>query len=445
MITRAFTRPLTLSLIVMAVIATIGIGSIVDFAYEQYTKQESTEASNNIDMIKAIGEQLAKTIESRQDKYAFVRDWQQFTPNTQYKYELKLETFTALGLPASLKTNMQNGESLVLETTDSISFYYSLGESGEVLVLKTASHEFSEEQDAINYLFTSLFYAGFVLLLLVWLYPLIKRLVSLANSARAFGQGDLSIRVNTSKPSYISEIEHEFNNMAQKIEDLVSDMKLLTSAVSHDLRTPLARIQFGVDTLSEIDDLDKRAKYEADINNDIGEMQRLVETLLQYARLDQHKVQLDLTPIDVSAFIQECIDNIEQNEHKQHRDPRITTHFPDYPIVVNIDPKYWRMLINNLLDNAVKYGNGEVKLSLTMKGRQLLISIADNGTGIDESILRDVFKPFIRGKHENKQGHGFGLAIVKRITELHGGSITVKTSDELLGAEFVLTLPLPTS
>jgi len=98
---------------------------------------------------------------------------------------------------------------------------------------------------------TLLFYGAVVSLILLWLYPLVRRIQRLTVSAKYFGEGEFSERISTKPSSQLYGIESEFNRMAQRIQDLLADNKLLSTAVSHDLRTPLARLRFGVDALSE--------------------------------------------------------------------------------------------------------------------------------------------------------------------------------------------------
>lgn len=221
---------------------------------------------------------------------AFIAQWQ----SNETNYRLDIVNAEDIPLPQQLLTQIKTGESLLLESDENLSFHYYLPKTDEIFTLKIPNASVVHNNDrSVNYLFTSLFYFALVFIVLAWAYPLIIRLIKLRNATFLFGKGNLSHRIKPSRFSYISGIENDFNNMANKIESLVADIKMLSGAVSHDLRTPLARIQLGIDTLSEEDNPVERRKYEKKITQNIAEMTTLVETLLQYARLEQNMLSLN--------------------------------------------------------------------------------------------------------------------------------------------------------
>jgi len=282
-----------------------------------------------------------------------------------------------------------------------------------------------------------LFYFALVLLSLLWIYPLIKQLLALRAAAKSFGEGKLQQRITLSSLSYIRDIEIEFNQMAQRIEDLIGDVKLLSSAVSHDLRTPLARIRFGIDTLQEEDDPKLRRQFEQKISDNVDEMTSLVETLLSYARLDQSMLEMNKTHCDFLALIENCI------RTKASDSTNITLIIPDNDYRVYADSAYLNILINNLVENALNYGKSQINIQLKAQSHAVVMIVEDDGEGVDSNNKMDILKPFVRGKHQQNQvkGHGIGLAIVKRVIDWHKGSITIGDSESLGGAKFTITLP----
>ena len=423
-------RTLTFSLLFVSLIATVGLGWIFDRAYEQYMHDEQHSNIDTIKVLEQLGEQLAKTLNNIPDKNQFVAQWQKETD-----YQLEILPVTAISLPQTLLTEVKTGKPLLLESSKQLTFHYYLARDDEILILKSALIDTKRQSNSINYLITVIFYLLLIVLFLVWVYPLIKQLISLRRSAKAFGEGDLSQRIIISPTSYIRDIQLEFNHMAKRIEDLVSDVKLLSSAVSHDLRTPLARIRFGFDTLQEESDPVNRQRFEAKISNNIDEMTSLVETLLNYARLDQVMLELKRDKIDLSLLLQQCIEHIKTTP--------IDIAFiqtEDEAFVIG-DKQYLKMLFNNLLQNAINYGNGKLLVKLIVEKTHCKIIIADNGDGIQEALKQNILKPFVRGDDENTiKGHGIGLAIVKRILDWHDGDIAIANSPELLGAQFTIRL-----
>ena len=219
--------------------------------------------------------------------------------------------------------------------------------------------------------------------------------------------------------------------MAQRIESLVSDVKLLSSAVSHDLRTPLARIRFGLDTLAEEDDPKLRQRFEERISDNVDEMVELVETLLNYARLDQAMINLEKRSVSLTSIVASCI------KTKIVDDKQITF---DSENEINVlgDPAYLMILVNNLLQNALNYGENQVIVSISQSDENVVLSVYDDGAGIPEDDRQQIIKPFIRGNdsEQSVKGYGMGLAIVTRILQWHQGSLVIKESETLGGAEF---------
>ena len=436
-------RNLTLSLVVVVLIATIGLGWMFDVIYNQYLSQsieQSTAQSNQetsgqqsvIDTLEQVGTHLAITLSGIENRQEFIKKWPSEGPLT-----LRLKPLSNFPLPQPLLTDLVAGQPLLLETDDSIDMHFYLSATDELLVLTTPPVAVQQSNSFLPILLTSLFYLAVLLLMLLWLYPLMRRLMTLRQTAKSFGEGNLNQRIDVGSISYIRDLELEFNRMAQRIDDLVTDIKLLSSAVSHDLRTPLARIRFGIDTIQEEDDPIMRKRFEQRISDNVDEMVDLVESLLSYARLDQTLITINKAPVDFTALTATCIKNKSQD------DVQLSFDAPKQAVFVDGDLSYLMILMSNLLQNAHQYCKGKIAVEVITKGNNIVVTVADNGPGIPEEQRETMLKPFIRGKiTENKvKGYGMGLAIVKRIVEWHHGEITIKSSPELHGAQFSVTLP----
>lgn len=423
-------RTLTVSLLCIILTATVGLGWLFDRVYEQYTSTEQHQDINAINVLEKFGAELALTLDKSPNRQQFIQDWP-----SQSQYNLSLIPIANFPLPDKLLKPLKLGKPLLLETDNHLAFHYYLAETAELLVVKSPLLNIKQED---NYIFTVLFYLVLLLLFIVWLYPLIKRLVILRNTAKSFGEGQLNLRLDIKPLSYIRDIELEFNHMAQRIENLVADVKLLSSAVSHDLRTPLARIRFGIDTLQEENDPVLRRRFEKKISNNVDEMTSLVETLLRYARLDQAMLEINKDKVDLSQLITTCL-------HNKHSD-LVNLEFigSANQIIVTGDKSYLTMLINNVLQNAIIYGQDQVIVTLLSVKNNAIITVEDNGTGIAQEQREMILKPFVRGgdKHKTVKGHGIGLAIVKRVLDWHQGSIEISDSSKLLGAKVTIALPI---
>ncbi len=423
-------RILKSSLIVVAFAATLGLGWLFDQAYAQYASDNPSPDA--IDVLRQLGENLAQTADKSPSSKIFLSHW----PNIN-QYSLKLQPANESALPQSLLEQIKRGDPVLLETSKNLSYHYFLPAKNEILILRSSLLN-KVDNTSIHYLWTTAFYLMLISIFLLWAYPLVKQLLSLRAAARTFGEGKLDKRISLSSISYIHDIEVEFNNMAQRIENLIADVKLLSTAVSHDLRTPLARIRFGIDTLQEVEDFTLRQELEEQLGDDVDEMISLVETLLNYARLEQNRVEIQKEPVELYTLIQACI--------KRKRSSNVRVSFinksTNQPVLA--DNKYITMVLNNLLQNAINYGRGNVLIELSHKSQNIIISISDDGDGVPTEQRENIIKPFFRAKNSLNEvkGHGIGLAIVKRILDWHNGTLTISNATELSGSKFTIRLPI---
>jgi two-component system OmpR family sensor kinase len=418
---------LTLSLLLVILVAVIGIGGALDNLFNQYQVQPIYE-SDELSPYRQLGKSLALTLNKQPEPQKLIENWQQ-----ESELSVTLTPLESLFLPESLRQSFYAGEPLIFEADDNISIHFMVPLHHKVLTFVIPPIVKENRNSSLQLLLTAAFYLGILLVVLIWLYPLIKQLRQLRLTTKAFGEGQLQQRINNNASSYIVDIENEFNHMAQRIETLISDNKLLSDAVAHDLRTPLARLRFGIEVLQETENVQKREKYQRHLCRDIDEMERLVNVLLTYARIEQSMVAIEQQSVDLNALISQSVQSLTDSDkviHWQANDIAL----------VNGDVNYLSMLINNLLSNAQQYAQSEIKLSVEKSKSTLTFIISDDGPGIAKEKRSELLKPFIRGAqaHE-KPGYGMGLAIVARIAKLHDAALFITNATELGGAEFRLT------
>ncbi len=431
------------TLLIFVVVATVGLGWMFDWLYQQ-----NTSPPHDVDKVKLmeeLGGQLSHALNLTAEPELFIAHWQVGQENEQNLYrsvQLELIAQEDQPMPQSLQQQLIQGNSVLLETSDSLRWHYYLPLKKAYLIISLSKEPFSPPEMSSRYAFTIAFYTLLLTTFLVWLYPLIRQLLRLRKTAKAIGEGQLEQRIPESRVSYIPEIEYEFNRMAQRIEDLVADVKLLSSAVSHDLRTPLARIQFGLDTLAEEDDAQLRDTYHKRVSLHIEQMSSLIETLLTYARLDQSIDAMELTVVDTNALMSKLIKVSELSARVA-----LNLSMPEQTSSIKANETYLSILVNNLLENACKYGGGKVDVIVQNEKSNWVLSIHDNGEGISEQDRENVVKPFIRGKQESStvRGHGIGLAMVKRIVEGLHGKLMITDSNRLTGACITVMLPAQVS
>lgn len=418
---------LTLSLLLVILIAVVGIGGALDSFFNQLQTQPN-KGSGELTAYHQLGKSLAATLDNHENPHQFIASWKQ-----ESNFSVTLVPLDDFFLPESLKHAFHGGEPLEYETDNNLSIHFIVPSKKQVLVFIIPPIGKESHNNTLQLLLTSVFYLGILMVVLIWLYPLIKQLRQLRQTAKAFGEGHLQQRIQINSASYIASIENEFNHMAEQIETLISDNKLLSDAVAHDLRTPLARLRFGIEVLQETEKPETRDKYQRHLSRDIDEMERLVNILLSYARIEQSMMAVEQQSVDLNELISQCVGALANNGKI------IQWHAKGVATVVG-DVNYLRMLINNLLDNAQQYADKEISLKVERYDSKLQFIISDDGSGITKEKRDELLKPFMRGDQaQEKPGYGMGLAIVSRIAKLHHATLDITDSAELGGAEFRLT------
>jgi signal transduction histidine kinase len=417
---------LTLSLLLVVLTAVVGLGWGID---RWYNTQYADEEDPAVSAYKKIGSDMARLIDSG----AQTREWL-MAANVQ----AQLTDSADFPLPDDVKKTFEAGAPLLLKSGDQVTLHFYLARQQQVLSFTLPAELNYENDNALRWLLTLIFYGGVILMVLIWLYPLLSRLALLRKTAQAFGAGDLRARITADKHSYIQTIEQDFNRMAQRIEQLVADNKLLSRGLSHDLRTPLARLRFGLDVLEEANLSAEQQQNLAHLNRDLTAMEALVEALLHYARLEQANIAFSVQPIQLAMFITELRDNFYRGQVELFIAPATQ----DY--TVQADPEYLSMLLHNLVQNALRYGGGAVQIGMQLRAGQLHLHIEDDGPGIPAAERARVLQPFYRaegGIQSGARGHGLGLAIVERIAQWHHLELRLDESARLGGLRVSLLWP----
>ncbi|MBX2824550.1 MAG: two-component sensor histidine kinase [Gammaproteobacteria bacterium] len=432
-------RSLTASLLIVTLVTILALGWALDRLFLRYAGEP--DSTDTLATYREIGQQLASVVDAQVIPGEFLEQW---PDNSTVLLDLLDED--SFPVPENLLSGFRDGDPLVLESDSDVSIYYHLPSHGKILGL-TPLNVSPAQHTPLRLILTMVFYIGVGILLLAWLYPLIRRLLALRYSAIEFGKGHLDSRVSTRGLSYITDIETEFNRMADRIQTLVTDNRLLSSAVSHDLRTPLARLRFGIDTLSETPADAAQQAYIERLSNDIDAMEKLVNSLLSFARLDHVMASAESKPTDLAGLVRECV-----NLYADEPIDVLSEHIEQVSVAGNTD--FLGMLTNNLLQNAATHAKSTVQVRLVSQNNIANLIVEDDGPGIPDAQRETVMMPFQRGiqnKETNgvdtnsknkKSGHGLGLAIVARLAQWHGASVKVTDSERLGGAQITVGFPL---
>ena len=276
-------------------------------------------------------------------------------------------------------------------------------------------------------------------------YPIVRRLTrrleDLQHGVKEWGDGNLSVRVPVSGNDEVGFLAARFNHAAQQVETLVkardallASQKSLLANASHELRSPLTRIRMGLEFMAPLTDT---AAHQArdEIARNIAELDQLIDEILLASRLDAQQADLGtVESVDLMGLAaEECA----------RTNAQLNVQVPGGEICVPGVSKLLRRAVRNLLENARRYTDGEVTLTLYQEGALACIRVCDKGPGVPEAYQGRIFEPFFRlpGASERDGGVGLGLSLVKSIALRHGG--TVQYSNQAGGgACFEIRLPV---
>ncbi len=231
----------------------------------------------------------------------------------------------------------------------------------------------------------------------------------------------------------------------KKVSEIKNDF---INNMTHEFKTPLATISLAVDALKNekvMADPKKLSYFSGIIKEENQRMNRQVETILKSALLDRQEVDLNLKPINVHEVIEDVADNFALR--LEEKNGTLETNLQAGDFIIDADEVHFSNLINNLLDNAVKYSKENVPpkvcISTSSNNKSLFIKIEDNGIGMSRETLKRIFEKFYRahtGNIHNVKGFGLGLSYVKSVVEAHEGVIK---ADSVLGKGSCMTIDLP--
>jgi two-component system sensor histidine kinase CpxA len=274
-----------------------------------------------------------------------------------------------------------------------------------------------------------------VLLVYALALTLARPIGRLRETVRRFGQGDLNARANLKRKDEIGDLGLAFDEMAKRIQTLLAAERRLLQDVSHELRSPLARLNFALELVRKnplSDDAFQRVKKEVD------RISRLIGDLLQVTRVEGDSGSRNDEVISTDEFLQEIVEDcnleaaargcrVELSEHGVHQ--------------FRGDRELLRRAVENLLRNAIRYSPPEksVEIVSTIAGSELVITVRDYGPGVPDRELEAIFRPFHRVEEDRNRasggGVGLGLSIAYRAVLLHHGQISASNAQPGLRVE----------
>ena len=262
----------------------------------------------------------------------------------------------------------------------------------------------------------------------------------LRRALEKFGRGDLSVRYHLSRRDEIGELAQAFNRMADQITTLLSAERRLLQDVSHELRSPLARLGFAVELARTSPD---REAALARIRKEADRLNHLVDELLQLTRAEGDPGARNLEDVDLGKLLQELVADCALEADAAGC--RLTL-AGERSLVVAGDRELLRRACENILRNAIRHAppGSAVEVELARHGDRAEIAVRDHGPGVPREALTDIFEPFFRvegDRDRSSGGVGLGLAIARRAVELHQGHVTAFNANP--GLVVAIDLPCP--
>lgn len=353
---------------------------------------------------------------------------------------LQLAPYQALALPPELTAQLASPGGLALATSEQDYLVRQLP-SHPAWLLKLALPP-EQEHHPLSLWLTLGLYTGLALLLLLWLWPLVNRLNMLTRLAARFGLGEHDIRLPASRLSYIPRLEHSFNQMAEQISQLLHENRLLAKSLSHDLRTPIACLRFGLDAVQEATTTERKQQLLLRMEQDVDRMETMVNSFLEFASLSRIALNLEFSRYNMQHWLTEYCHNIEPL--MQQHQLRLSLLMTEPVLYSQINPHWLERALNNIVGNACRFAASQIQISISASQQhKLLISISDDGPGIAAKDSQNILLPFVKldnPTHNNAPHFGLGLAISAEIMKWHHGRIVVDSDPILAGARFSLYL-----
>lgn len=268
----------------------------------------------------------------------------------------------------------------------------------------------------------------------------LKRLTEAAN---ILSQGKLDYKVDVKSKDEIGKLANAFNKMSYSLMKIDEERKRFVSDASHELKTPLASVKALIESLinSRSQDIAFYKEILQDVNGEIDRMTRLVNDLLELARLDKIKSPR-IKRVEVSEVISDVIDSLAPLA--ESKNVNLTFNGKE-KVFAEVDPDRFYRMAYNIVENGIKYTHegGNVLVGLDEDEDNIYLAISDNGIGISEEVLPKIFDRFARGdtaRSKKNGGFGLGLAIAKEIIDMHEGKVTVE-SKVGEGTTFKIVLP----
>jgi len=364
--------------------------------------------------------------------------WKRFVAGGSAKTGVDMELFATTDIAGrETLAKLKRGEIPYMQSAAGESWALKQLNDDYVLALKSLEPE--THRGLLEWTLTLLFYAAIALVIMIWIWPLTRDLRALDKAASRFGNKNWVFDTFIKPRSPIYPLAETFRKMAARIDGLIASHKDMSNAVSHEIKTPLARMQFEIELANQTDNQADVKNALRNIKNDITAIDDLVTATMDYAILERAEMSLNIGTYDFTILIPAIVDAVSRDIPPQIR---LVCDVQSGADQVSCDVHLIETVLKNLLYNASRYARRGICVTFSVREGVNQLIVDDDGPGIPEPERKRAFESFVQldRTRNKKTGFGLGLAIVKRAIEWHGGAVSISESPSR-GARFSATWP----
>jgi two-component system, OmpR family, sensor kinase len=406
---------LGLYLLIVVTLAVVSWGQ--DRLLQAYSKPDSAEDKPAAAVLAVIADRLRDTSPG---------DWKDLVAGIAGRTGIDMEIFATDEIAGrSTLEKLGRGEDAYMRSSSGDAWVLKRIDADHVLALR--SPEPTGQRGPLEWGLTLLFYATIALVLMFWIWPLTRDLRKLEKAAAQYGNRNWRFAAEIKPHSQIYRLAETFRKMAARIDGLIASHKDMSNAVSHEIKTPLSRMQFEIELAQHAQSVSEVKGSLANIKTDIDSIDGLVKATLGYAILERADLSLNLSEHNFTSLIPAIVESVQ---HGARPELSISAKVQDGAERVVCDVHLFETVLKNLLYNASRYAASQITVTFTSHDGLNELRVEDDGPGIPEQERSRVFQSFVQlnpsaGK---RVGYGLGLAIVKRAIEWHGGDVHISRS-----------------
>lgn len=365
---------------------------------------------------------------------------------------------TSSGFAPSENTSLEDYNEALESKNGSANAVFRLPTGEKVMAMTSMIPLGSNEYEAVRMLVSlknidqqivvmSLITIGIALAIMVFIFAtgfffvksIVYPVMEIGEFAKKFATGDFSERIEKKSDDEIGELCDDINYMADELSNTEAMKNEFISSVSHELRTPLTAIKGWSETLSQIDDRGMFLKGMRVISSETERLSQMVEELLDFSRIQDGRLVLQLDTIDILAELGETV--LIYQERAKIMGITLNYYEPEMLPFVNGDKNRLKQVFINIVDNAIKYSDkgDTVSVEAYEQDGAIVISVSDTGLGISAEDLPKIKTKFFKANH-TRRGSGIGLAVADEIISMHDGTLTLY-SELGVGTTVMITLP----